>query len=195
MVPKAEVNLTLYDRARDFVDALPDTPARFFHEKSLGDMLLAARARLYSGGAGSCMGCGQSTAIRLLLGATGFLYGADHVGVIAATGCHTAAGSTYPFNPYQVSWANALKSNAPADAIGIRLKWNREGFARRRLWVIGSEDALLGSGLHSLSRLIESGLDIKVLVLDKTSLSPVGDLGTRLLPIRISTSPRLPPPI
>jgi pyruvate-ferredoxin/flavodoxin oxidoreductase len=181
MAPKSEVNLSAYDRARDFVESLPETSARFLHEKALGDMMLAARAQLYSGGAGSCAGCGPSTAIRLLLGATGFLYGADQVGVVAATGCHTAAGSTYPFNPYQVSWANALKSNAPADAIGIRLKWNSEGFLKRRLWVVGDDESLFGAGFHTLVRLIETGLDIKVFVLDKSSLSPVGALGERLL--------------
>ncbi len=184
MVPKAEVDLHLYDRARDFFDALPDTPARFFADKSLGDMLLASRARLYTGGAGSCQGCGESTAIRLMLAATGFCYGADHIGVVAASGCHTAAGSTFPFNPYQVSWANSLKGNAPADAIGIRLKWNREGFTKRRLWVVGAEDALLGAGMHSLAHLLESGLDIKVLILDKSAASPVGDAGARLLAYR-----------
>ena len=181
MVRKADVGLAPYDRAREFFEALPDTPARFFHEKSLGDMLLATRSQLYSGGAGSCQGCGESTAIRLMLAATGFFYGAEQIGVVAATGCHTAAGSTYPFNPYQVSWANVLKGNAPADAIGIRLKWNREGYAKRRLWVVGSEDALLGAGLHSLAAMLETGLDIKVLVLDKSSISPIGDTGTRLL--------------
>lgn len=181
MAAKAEVNLTLYDRAREFFEALPDTPARFFHEKSLGDMLLAARSQLYTGGAGSCMGCGESTAIRLMLAGTGFFYGGDQIGVVAATGCHTAAGSTYPFNPYLVSWANALKGNAPADAMGIRLKWNQEGFQKRRLWVVGAEDALLGAGLNSLAALLDSGLDIKVLVLDKGTLGPAGDTGARLL--------------
>ncbi len=181
MARKAEVSLANYDRARDFFEALPETPARFFNEKSLGDVLLAGRAQLYTGGAGSCRGCGQSTAIRLMLAGTGFFYGADQIGVVAATGCHTAAGSTYPFNPYQVSWANALKGNAPADAIGIRLKWNREGFSKRRLWIVGDEEALLGAGLSAFARLLEAGYDIKALVLDKSSLSPVGDSGTRLL--------------
>ena len=181
MAPKAEVNLSVYDRAREFFDALPDTPVRFFNEKSLGDMLLASRAQLYTGGAGSCMGCGESTAIRLMLAATGFTYGADQIGVVSASGCHTAAGSTYPFNPYQVSWANTLRGNAPADAMGIRAKWNREGLQRRRLWVVGADDALFGSGLNSLCRMLESGLDIKVLVLDKSEVSPVGNLGARVM--------------
>src|SRR5262249_48629293 len=65
--------------------------------------------------------------------------------------------------------------------IGIRMKWDSDGQNARRLWVIGSEDALMGAGLHSLSSLLDSGLDIKVLVMDKSTRSPVGDLCIPLL--------------
>lgn len=181
MVSKQQAALDLYDRAREFFDSLPATPPRFINDKVLGDMLLSSRSHQYSGGAGSCAGCGESTALRLLLAATSFVHGADRMGVVAATGCHTAAGTTYPYNPYGVSWTNALVSNAPSEAMGIRLRWNADGHGDRRLWVIGAEDALLGSGLQSLEQMIASGLDIKVLVLDKSALSPIGDLGTKLL--------------
>ncbi len=67
-----------------------------------GDMMLADRALLYSGGAGSCMGCGEGTALRLMLAATGFVYGKDKMGIVAATGCNSVFGSTYPFNPFGV---------------------------------------------------------------------------------------------
>lgn len=181
MVQKSQADLDLYDRARDFFDSLPDTPARFINEKSLGDILLSAKARLHTGGAGSCMGCGESSAIRMLLAATGFVYGGDHIGVVAAAGCHTAASTTYPFTPFKVSWTNTLAANAPADAVGIRLKWNRDGHPGRKLWVLGSEDALTGAGLNSLAGLLDSGLDINVLVMDKSARGPVGDLGLPLL--------------
>ena len=181
MLPKAQVDLDLYDRAREFFESLPDTPVRFINDKALGDILLSARARLHTGGAGSCTGCGESSAIRMLLAGTGFVYSADQIGVVAASGCHTAANSTYPFNPFKISWANTLAANAPSDAVGIRMKWDRDGHQSRRLWVIGADDALMGAGLHSLSSLLDSGLDIKVLILDKSSMSPVGDLGVPLL--------------
>lgn len=181
MLPKSQVDLDQYDRAREFFERLPDTPVRFINEKSLGDILLSARARLHTGGAGSCMGCGESSAIRMMLAGTGFVYGASEIGVVAAAGCHTAANTTYPFNPFKISWANTLASNATSDAVGIRMKWDRDGHKERRLWVIGAEDALMSAGLHSLSAMLDSGLDIKVLVLDKSSLSPVGDLGVPLM--------------
>ena len=37
-------------------------------------MLDEAAALLYVGGAGSCMGCGEATAIRMMFAATGFEY-------------------------------------------------------------------------------------------------------------------------
>lgn len=181
MTNKSDVDLELYDRAREFIESLPDTPARFIHQKALGDMLLSSRARLHTGGATSCMGCGESSAIRMLLAATGFVHGADQIGVVAASGCHTAASTTYPFSPYKISWTNTLAANAPADALGIRLKWDRDGMKGRRLWVLGAEDALLDSGYQAFNSLLNSGLDIKVLILDKSTRSPVGDLGVPLL--------------
>ncbi len=181
MTGRSGADLDQYDRAREFFESLPDTPERFIHDKSLGDILLSSRARLHTGGAGSCMGCGESSAIRLLLAATGFVYGAQQMGIVAAAGCHTAASSTYPFSPVQVSWMNTLAANGPSEALGVRLKWDRDGHPERRLWVLGAEDALMGEGIGSLNALLDSGLDIKVLVLDKSSRSPVGDLGTALL--------------
>ncbi|MBI3665792.1 MAG: 4Fe-4S binding protein [Acidobacteria bacterium] len=173
MVPKTGVDLNLYDGAMDLFHHLPETPERFLNEKSLGDMMLADRSLLYVGGAGSCMGCGEGTALRLMLAATGFVYG-NEVGLVAATGCNTVFGSTYPFNPFKVPWTNSLFENAPADALGIRLRWNQEGHAKRRLWVIGGDGALYDIGFQSLSRLLMTGLDIKVLVLDTQVYSNTG---------------------
>ncbi len=181
MVSKTQVDLDLYDRARDFFESLPDTPARFINDKSLGDILLSARARLHVGGAASCMGCGESSVIRMLLAATGFVYGAEQMGIVAAAGCHTAASSTYPFTPVKISWTNTLASNAPSDAIGIRMKWDQDGHNSRRLWILGAEDALMSEGWNSLAEMLDSGLDIKVMVFDKTSRSPIGELGMPLL--------------
>ena len=174
MVPKQGLDLSRYNLMMDLFHHLPDTPSRFINEKSLGDMMLAERSLLYAGGAGSCMGCGESTAVRAMLAATGFVYGADQVGVVAATGCNTVCASTYPFNPYAVPWTNSLFENAPADAMGVRLRWDQEGHTARRLWVIGGDGAMYDIGFQSLSRMLMSGMDIKVLVLDTQVYSNTG---------------------
>ena len=64
--------------------------------------MLGEHAMGYVGGSGSCSGCGEATAIRMLLAATRQVHGPDSMGIVAATGCNTVFGSTYPFNPYLV---------------------------------------------------------------------------------------------
>jgi pyruvate-ferredoxin/flavodoxin oxidoreductase len=174
MAPKSTVGLAAYDAGMSLLHSLPPTPIRFINEKALGDMMLSDRGMLYSGGAGSCTGCGEGTALRLLLSATGFVYGAEQMGIVAATGCNTVFGSTYPYNPFQVPWTNSLFENAPADAMGIRLRWDQAGYRKRRLWVVGGDGALYDIGFQSLSRLMMSGMDIKVLVLDTQVYSNTG---------------------
>ncbi|MCA8958074.1 MAG: 4Fe-4S binding protein, partial [Planctomycetes bacterium] len=59
MVPKRDGTLATYQRKIDFYRALPETPPEFINERLLSDLMLAERAMLYVGGAGSCMGCGE----------------------------------------------------------------------------------------------------------------------------------------
>ena len=167
-------NMSRMDLMMDLYHHLPETPARLLNEKSLGDMMLADRSQLFVGGAGSCMGCGEATAIRLMLAATGFVYGADKIGIVGATGCNSVFGSTYPFNPYTVPWTNSLFENAPADAMGIRLRWHQEGHDDYKLWCLGGDGAMYDIGFQSLSRMLASGMDIKVLVLDTQVYSNTG---------------------
>jgi pyruvate/2-oxoacid:ferredoxin oxidoreductase beta subunit len=137
-------------------------------------MMLADRSLLYVGGAGSCMGCGEATAIRMMLAATGFIYGADSVGIVASTGCNTVYTSTYPYNPYTVPWTNSLFENGPTDAMGVRARWDQIGWTDKKLWVIGGDGAMLDIGFQALSRMLMSGMNIKVLVLDTQVYSNTG---------------------
>ena len=128
----------------------------------------------YIGGAGSCAGCGEATAIRMMVAATRQVHGPTSMGIVAATGCNTVFGSTYPFNPYLVPWTNSLFENAPAVASGIRRQWDQTGHADRRLWVMGGDGAMYDIGFQALSRMVASGADIKVLVLDTQVYSNTG---------------------
>ncbi|HXE74737.1 MAG TPA: 2-oxoacid:acceptor oxidoreductase family protein [Candidatus Xenobia bacterium] len=174
MIPKSDEVLAWEDRSMSFLRRLPATPERFLSEKALGDMMLSESAWLYAGGAGSCMGCGEATAIRMMLAATGFVYGAESVGLVAATGCNTVFGSTYPYNPYAVPWTNSLFENAATVAMGIRGRWDQLGWQAKRLWVLGGDGALYDIGFQALSRMLASGMDIKVLVLDTQVYSNTG---------------------
>jgi pyruvate/2-oxoacid:ferredoxin oxidoreductase beta subunit/Pyruvate/2-oxoacid:ferredoxin oxidoreductase delta subunit len=163
-----------YRRRMSFLRSLPPTPLEYRNEKALADLMLGEHALGYVGGAGSCSGCGEATALRMLVAATRQVHGADSMGIVAATGCNTVYGSTYPFNPYMVPWTNSLFENAAADAMGIRARWDQAGHGDRRLWAIGGDGAMYDIGFQSLSRMVASGMDIKVMVLDTQAYSNTG---------------------
>jgi pyruvate/2-oxoacid:ferredoxin oxidoreductase beta subunit/NAD-dependent dihydropyrimidine dehydrogenase PreA subunit len=146
---------------------------KYINENLLIDMMLKEQTLLYTGGAGSCAGCGEGTALRMLCSATGSKYG-DQWGIVAATGCNTVYTSTYPYNPYLVPWTNSLFENAPADAIGVRMRWDQLRWHDRPLWCIGGDGAMFDIGFQSLSRLLASGMNIKVFVLDTQVYSNTG---------------------
>jgi pyruvate/2-oxoacid:ferredoxin oxidoreductase beta subunit/NAD-dependent dihydropyrimidine dehydrogenase PreA subunit len=174
MVRKNDQMIEWYRDAFRFYKSLPETPEKYINEKALADMMLAERSLLYVGGAGSCMGCGEATALRMMLAATGFQYGRENIGIVAATGCNTVYTSTYPYNPYLVPWTNSLFENAPADAMGVRARWDQMGWQGKRLWIVGGDGAMLDIGFQSLSRMMAAGADIKVLVLDTQVYSNTG---------------------
>jgi pyruvate/2-oxoacid:ferredoxin oxidoreductase beta subunit/NAD-dependent dihydropyrimidine dehydrogenase PreA subunit len=174
MVEKSDELMEGHHDSTALFRQLPDTPSEYIQEKVLADMMLAGSSFLYVGGAGSCMGCGEATAIRMMLAATSFVYGKESLGIVAATGCNTVFGSTYPYNPYLVPWTNSLFENAPAVAMGVRGRWDAMGWKDKRLWVFGGDGAMLDIGFQSLSRLLMSGMDIKVLILDTQVYSNTG---------------------
>lgn len=174
MTPKTDDSLQDYAAAVEVFQQLPDTPAEYIQDKVLADMMLKASTHLYVGGGASCMGCGEATAIRMMLTATSFVHGEHCMGIVAATGCNTVFGATYPYNPYAVPWTNSLFENAPAVAMGVRARWDANDWQQKRLWVLGGDGAMLDIGFQSLSRMLMSGMDIKVMVLDTQVYSNTG---------------------
>ncbi|HET9457524.1 MAG TPA: thiamine pyrophosphate-dependent enzyme [Candidatus Limnocylindrales bacterium] len=172
--PSGERTLERSQRDFRFFRTLPVTPPEYRNEKALADIMLGEHAIGYVGGAGSCSGCGEATAIRMVLAATRQVHGPESMGLVAATGCNSVFGATYPFNPYRVPWTNSLFENSPAVALGIRARWDAAGHTDRRLWVVGGDGAMYDIGFQALSRMVASGADIKVLVLDTQVYSNTG---------------------
>jgi pyruvate/2-oxoacid:ferredoxin oxidoreductase beta subunit len=172
--PSGESTLDRFSRDFRLFRALPPTPEVYRNEKALADLMLGEHAHGYVGGAGSCSGCGEATAIRMLVAATRQVHGPESMGIVAATGCNTVFGSTYPYNPYLVPWTNSLFENGPADALGIRARWDQAGHSERKLWVLGGDGAMYDIGFQSLSRMVAAGADINVLVLDTQVYSNTG---------------------
>ncbi len=174
MIKKADDTVPTYRKAIEFFRKLPPTPKRFINERVLIDMMLAEESLLYTGGAGSCAGCGEGTALRMLLAALGFVYGRENIGLIAATGCNTVYGSTYPYNPFLTPWSNSLFENAATFAMGVRARWDQMGWKDKQLWVIGGDGAMFDIGFQALSRMLASGMNINVFVLDTQVYSNTG---------------------
>jgi pyruvate/2-oxoacid:ferredoxin oxidoreductase beta subunit/NAD-dependent dihydropyrimidine dehydrogenase PreA subunit len=173
MIPKTETTMENIRKSHRYFKQFGPSDDQYINDNLLIDMMLKESAHIYVGGAGSCAGCGEGTALRMLCAATGAKYG-DQWGIIAATGCNTVYTSTYPYNPYLVPWTNSLFENAPADAMGVRLRWDQMGWAEKPLWCIGGDGAMFDIGFQSLSRMLASGMNIKVFVLDTQVYSNTG---------------------
>jgi pyruvate ferredoxin oxidoreductase beta subunit len=173
MVVKTDEIMTNARKSHRYFKNIGPSNNKYINDSLLIDMMLKEETFLYVGGAGSCAGCGEGTALRMMCAATGSKYG-DQWGIVAATGCNTVYTSTYPYNPYLVPWTNSLFENAPADGIGVRLRWDQMGWQDKPLWVIGGDGAMFDIGFQSLSRMLASGMNIKVFVLDTQVYSNTG---------------------
>ncbi len=152
---------------------LTPTPHEYLNDKLLVDLFLIDDHWVYRGGAGACRGCGEITALKMALTATSAKYGKDMV-LVAATGCNSVFSSTYPYNIFNVPWANPLFENAPATAQGVRMRLDQTGKKDTKVWVIGGDGAMSDIGFQSLSRMVASGANINVLVLDTQVYSNTG---------------------
>jgi pyruvate/2-oxoacid:ferredoxin oxidoreductase beta subunit/NAD-dependent dihydropyrimidine dehydrogenase PreA subunit len=173
MVQKTDNLMTDISKVHRMFKEFGHSDERYISDKLLIDMMLKEETHIYVGGAGSCAGCGEGSALRMMCSATGAKYGNDW-GIIAATGCNTVYTSTYPYNPYLVPWSNSLFENAPAYAMGLRVRWDQKGWNEKPIWCIGGDGAMFDIGFQSLSRMLASGMNIKVLVLDTQVYSNTG---------------------
>lgn len=173
MIAKTDEVMTNARKSHRYFKNIGPSNNKYISDSLLIDMMLKEQTHLYVGGAGSCAGCGEGTALRMLCSATGSKFG-DQWGLVAATGCNTVYTSTYPYNPYLVPWTNSLFENAPADAIGVRMRWDQLGWQDRPIWCIGGDGAMFDIGFQALSRLLASGMNIKLFVLDTQVYSNTG---------------------
>ncbi|MBF0161801.1 MAG: thiamine pyrophosphate-binding protein [Magnetococcales bacterium] len=173
MIKKTRDNLPTFFSIWEFYKRCQETPAEYINPKLKVDIMLKQGANQYVGGAGSCMGCGETSVLRQLLAAVYEQVGSKY-GIVAATGCNTVYGSTYPYNPYLAPWVNSLFENAPTVAMGIRARWDQMGQSDHHLLVLGGDGAMLDIGFQALSRMLASGMNIKAIVLDTQVYSNTG---------------------
>jgi pyruvate ferredoxin oxidoreductase beta subunit len=58
--------------------------------------------------------------------------------------------------------------------MGVRQRWDQMGWQGKPLWCIGSDDAMYDIGFQSLSRMLASGMNIKMFVPDTQVYSNTG---------------------
>ncbi|MBF0399231.1 MAG: thiamine pyrophosphate-binding protein [Magnetococcales bacterium] len=173
MIKKTKDNLPTFFSIWDFYKQSPESPLAYVNPKLKGDIMLKSSANQYVGGAGSCMGCGETSALRQLLAMVYEQVG-NRYGIVANTGCNTVYGSTYPYNPYRAPWVNSLFENAATVAMGIRARWDQIGRRDHQLLVLGGDGSMLDIGFQALSRMLSSGMNIKAIVLDTQVYSNTG---------------------
>lgn len=173
MIPKSEKIVGDIRKSHRLFKQFGPSDSQYINDNLLIDMMLKEETLNYVGGAGSCAGCGEGTALRMMCAATGAKHGNDWA-IVAATGCNTVYTSTYPYNPYLVPWTNSLFENAPADAMGVRARWDQKGMQDKPIWCIGGDGAMFDIGFQSLSRLLASGMNVKVFILDTQVYSNTG---------------------
>jgi pyruvate/2-oxoacid:ferredoxin oxidoreductase beta subunit/Pyruvate/2-oxoacid:ferredoxin oxidoreductase delta subunit len=173
MVTKNDQVMTSIRKSHRYFKEFGPSDERFINDNLLIDMMLKEQSHLYVGGAGSCAGCGEGTALRMLCAATGKKHGSDW-GIVAATGCNTVYASTYPYNPYLVPWSNSLFENVASFGMGLRMRWDQKGWQDKPIWCLGGDGAIFDIGFQALSRLLASGLNVKVFVLDTQVYSNTG---------------------
>src|SRR5260221_13596879 len=98
MIAKNDDVMTWSRKAHRYFKTIGPSNDKYINDNLLIDMMLKEQTHVYVGGAGSCAGCGEGTALRMMCAATGSKFG-DQWGIVAATGCNTLYTSTSPDNP------------------------------------------------------------------------------------------------
>src|SRR5262249_62104769 len=101
MIPKDDEVMKRARKSHRYFKTIGPSNDKYISDSLLIDMMLKEETHVYVGGAGSCAGCGEGTALRMLCSATGSKNGGPWA-LVPPPGCHTGDPSTYPYNPYLV---------------------------------------------------------------------------------------------
>ena len=105
----------------------------------------------------ACAGCGQATAVRLVMETVG-----PQCIVANATGCLEVSTSIYPFSSWNASWLHSAFENAAATISGVEAAYRalrRTGKLDQefRFVAFGGDGGTFDIGLQSLSGALERG--------------------------------------
>lgn len=127
-------------------------------------------ARGFLPGHRACAGCGQASAVRLVMETAG-----PDVIVANATGCLEVFSTPYPESAWGVPWIHSLFENAAAVASGIEAALRKQGkLDRIRVIAFGGDGATLDIGFGALSGMLERGHDVLYVCMDNEAYMNTG---------------------
>ena len=98
MIPKTDELMSSIRRSHRYFKQVGPSDDRYCNESLLIDMMLKEKTHVYVGGAGSCAGCGEGTALRMMCSATGAKYG-DQWGLSLPRGATPSIRRRIPTTP------------------------------------------------------------------------------------------------
>jgi pyruvate ferredoxin oxidoreductase beta subunit len=118
----------------------------------------------------ACAGCGQASAVRIIMEAAG-----PNVIVANATGCLEVFSTPYPETAWGVPWIHSLFENHPAVASGIEAALKKQGkLDQIRVMAFGGDGATLDIGFGALSGMFERNHDVLYVCMDNEAYMNTG---------------------
>lgn len=123
----------------------------------------------------ACQGCGETTAVRLILKALG-----PNTIVVSPTGCLEIVSSPFPYTSWGVPWIHVAFENAGAVASGVEAALkvlSRKGVIEKKrvnVLVLAGDGGTVDIGLQSLSGALERWHDFLYVCLDNEAYMNTG---------------------
>ena len=141
-------------------------------------------ARGFLPGHRACAGCGQASAVRVVMETVG-----PQCIVANATGCLEVFSTPYPESAWGVPWVHSLFENHPAVASGIEAALRKQGkLDQIRVLAFGGDGATLDIGFGALSGMFERGHDVLYICMDNEAYMNTGVQRSGSTPFAASTT-------
>ena len=132
----------------------------------------------------ACAGCGQASAVRIVMEAAG-----PNVIVANATGCLEVFSSPHPETAWGVPWIHSLFENHPAVASGIEAALKKQGrLEQTKVLCFGGDGATLDIGFGALSGMFERNHDVLYVCMDNEAYMNTGVQRSGSTPFAASTT-------
>jgi len=133
----------------------------------------------------ACAGCGQATAIRLVMEVVG-----PKVVAANATGCLEVFSTPHPESAWGIPWVHSLFENQAAVASGIEAALKKQGKLAEGVKVLafGGDGGTLDIGFGALSGMLERGHDILYVCMDNEAYMNTGVQRSGSTPFAASTT-------